>query len=75
MQDITDEKLTDIKTAILNELEKEVLVEYGIDESKWSNYKIDCFHIREELGIDEKAFEQIQEKMYLARKSLDVMRL
>lgn len=75
MQDITDEKLNDIKSAVLKEIEKELLAEYGIEESTWADYMIDCYHIRQELGIDEMAFEQVQEKMYLARKSLDTMRL
>ncbi|MBE5954695.1 MAG: hypothetical protein E7257_11185 [Lachnospiraceae bacterium] len=63
----------DFKSAIFDEMQKEVLDEYGVPYCKWDSL-IDAYKvIRHQIGIDEFAYYDILESMYKARKTLDNM--
>ena len=74
MLDISEEKLEDIKSAILSELKEEILNEYDIPVSKWNELLGLYAECRTKLGIETATYEAILGDMYRAKKSLDTMR-
>lgn len=74
MLDISEEKLEDIKSAILSELKEEILNEYDIPVSKWNELLELYAQCRTRLDIESTTYEAILGDMYRAKKSLDTMR-
>ena len=74
MLDISEEKLEDIKSAILSELKEEILNEYDIPVSKWNELLELYRECRTKLGIESTTYQSVLDDMYRAKKSLDTMR-
>lgn len=70
------EKLTnDFKTAILDEMQKEILKEYDIPYCKWDSL-IDTYKIiRHQIGIEDDIYYAVLENMYKTRKAVDNLQL